>query len=74
MKTLNIKISSGDLIDKVDWDAALEMILAIDFGIAEEEFTIKLINRLMATLEGFNKEEIKWALGLHEDNAEMMDG
>ena len=71
MELLNITITTDDLARNIRRDEALEVILAIDLRIAEEDFTIELLKRLVKSMESdMSREELAETLGLSQANAQ----
>jgi hypothetical protein len=61
------------LAQHIGRDEAFEVVLAIDLRIAEEDFTLGLIRRLMKSLESdMTREEISDELGLSLANADAL--
>lgn len=70
MELLNITITTDDLARNIGRDEALEVILAIDSRIAEEDFTIELLRRLAKSMESdMSREELAEVLGFSLANA-----
>jgi recombinational DNA repair protein RecR len=64
MELLNITITTDDLARNIGRGEALEVILAIDSRIAEEDFTIELLKRLTKSMvSDMSREELAEVLG-----------
>lgn len=58
---LNIDINSKFLVEGMSKDELLELILDIDLRVAEEDFTLAILKKLVDSLkkDGFDSDELK---------------